>query len=126
MARDLARVGYTFEQLQVRADRRGCGVSQISILRDALIDDFFQLRGNVGIQSSHGCGSTREDGLDNRAAGSAAKGRSPRGHFVKQQTQSENVRTSVQVIAANMFRGHVRRGATDHANDGDTFMSRFG
>ena len=48
------------------------------------------------------------------------------GHFIEQETKSENIRARVEVIAAYLLRRHVRGSATDDADKGDGFLGLVG
>ena len=53
------------------------------------------------------------DGGDDASSRRATEGTAPGAHFVKQSTQGENVGPTVAVLAFQLLRGHVAKGADD-------------
>ena len=76
------RFGVTLQPLQIGFDLCRALVAQVAIFFESLVDDAFELDGQIGIEPKRRRGSAIQDAIEDHAGTFAMKRRDARGHFV--------------------------------------------
>src|SRR6267154_5646333 len=91
------------QNLQIGTQLGSILVTPLLILFYSLIDDGFELDGNLRIYGVYGRRRLAENGFNNDAAGVSWKSFLPCRHFVQQQSQRKHVRAYIQIVAADLL-----------------------
>ena len=75
--------------------------------------------GNFGIEADRGNRRAIHDGFKDQAVGIAAERKRAGGHFVENYAKGKKIGAGVEVLAANLFRGHVSDSAERSARAGE-------
>ena len=71
------------------------------------MDDFFELRGNVWVQSNEGNRSTVQDGVKDHPLTLSAERQRPGRHLVQHCTEGEQVSASIEFLGSHLLWRHV-------------------
>jgi hypothetical protein len=62
----------------------------------------------------------------NHRCGGAAEGLLASSHFVQEEAEGEDVRAGIEIVAADLLRGHVGGSAADDTDERDGILRAFG
>src|SRR5579864_2494202 len=116
-----SRLPITLEPLQIGADVRGVLVAEISILLQTLVDDLFQLRRYVRIQSECWRWRSIQNGFEDHTARVASERKHARTHLIQDRPEREQVGASIEFLSSRLFRGHVSHRAQSRTGTGQMF-----
>jgi hypothetical protein len=94
--------GVAAEALELGAHLRGMLEAKIAVFLEGAIDDVFELRGEVRIDSNGRERRAIENGVEDQAGGVAAERQCASGHFVQDDTEREQVAARVDIFAADL------------------------
>src|SRR6185437_4083725 len=86
-------------------------ITQIPVLFQRLPNHLLKRRWNLGVDSSGFYGIAMKDGIGNEAGTGSLKWQLPRGHLVENNAEGKQIRTSIQILCAHLFWGHVSCGS---------------
>ena len=89
-------------------------IAEIAIFLESFGENAIELGGRCGIQTGYGNGLQLEDGVGDYAWSVARKWQTGGGHFVEDRAKREKVGAGFEILAADLFGGHVG----DRADDG--------
>src|ERR1700733_5351494 len=82
-------------------------IAQVAVLLQSLVDDLFQFRRQIGIQTNRRNRRALENGIESDAGTFAAKWQLSGGHFVENDSEGEEIRARIQLLRAHLLRRHV-------------------
>ena len=119
--RGLAALLVPLQPLQVGSNFRSVLVAQISIFLQSLVDDVFQLRRHVRIQSERRNWRPVQDGVENHPSPLAPEWQGRRRHFVQNRTEGKQVGACIEFLPSDLLGRHVSDGAQRIAGTSEMF-----
>src|SRR6516165_11154566 len=90
-------------------------VTQVAILLQTLVDDFFQLGRQIGIQSNGRNWSAIEDRLENQSRALPSEGQRSGRHLIQHSAKRKQIGAGVQFLRPHLLRRHVSEGSYSRA-----------
>ena len=97
----------SLEPLQIGTRVRRMLKSKLPVFLQALVNDPFQLRGHIGIQSHGGDRGPVENLLEDDSRAFSSERRRSRRHLVENRAERKQIAARIQFPGSHLFRGHV-------------------
>ena len=111
------RIQIALDTLQVRPHLGGLLVTQIAILFERLVGDFFQPRRQIGVQANRRDRGFVENCVEDRGRSLAAERQRSRGHFIEHSAERKKIGAMIQFLSQRLFGRHIRDRAQRSARD---------
>src|SRR6266850_1687877 len=86
-----ARLGIALQPSQVGAYFGGTLITEFAIFFEQLVEDFFEVRGNIGVEPDRWRRRPVQNGVKDYSGGVSAKRNRARGHFVEDRAEGKQV-----------------------------------
>ena len=106
-----------FRRFRSLAHLRGMLIAQLAVFFQRLVDDVFELCGNVGIQANRGRRPESRMALKIRAEVSPRNGQRAGRHLVEHRAEGEQIGAGVEFLAFRLLRRHISHRAHHGARD---------
>src|SRR5580704_11777973 len=97
-------------------------VAQIAVFLQCLVDDPFQLRGDVRIEAHRSYWSPVQDRLEDDGLTVSPEYQLAGGHLVENRSEGEKIGAGVQLFRTGLLRRHVRNGAEPGTRAGQVLL----
>jgi hypothetical protein len=82
-------------------------IAQFAIFFEGLIDEALEFSGHFWIEANRGDWGALENGIEDNTGSFAAKGQRAGDHFIQDHAEGKEIGAGIQLLAANLFGGHV-------------------
>src|ERR1700747_245007 len=90
-------------------------ITQVAILLQTLVDDFFELGQQIGIQSNGRNWSAIEDRLENQSRALPSEGQRSGRHLIQHSAKRKEIGAGVHFLRPHLLRRHVSDGSYSRA-----------